>query len=469
MRKLLMFVVLLVIAGLTLAGCGGAATTPLPSATDTSIAAAPTNTTVAAAPTNTTMAAPTNTTSAVMTGTATITGTAVMTATAAPTKAPTPVPAKAGTLTFWVDAGRVQAIKDLGAKFTAKYNVPVNVQELGFGDIRDNLKIAGPANEGPDIIVGAHDWLGELVTNGVLEPINLGDKASSIDPVAIKAFTYNGQLYGLPYSVEAIALMYNKDLVPTPPTTLDEMISMAKQLQDSGKVQQGYVIQTGPSDPYHTYPYFSGFGSAVFGTKPDGTYDASDLRLDNAGGIAAMQKLRDMVNQGVIKPGVSADVMNSLFQTGKSAMMFTGPWALPDVRKAKVNYGIAKLPKMQDVARPFVGSQGFMINSFGPNKLLAQTFLTEFVATDEGMKTMYNAVPAIPAWLPVRSQGIDPDLQVFAQSVADGQPMPSIPQMSAVWTDWGKALDLNFQGQETPEKAIKDAAASIRAKIAGGQ
>ena len=34
-------------------------------------------------------------------------------------------------------------------------------------------RVAGPAGEGPDIIIGAHDWLGELVTNGLLAPIDL--------------------------------------------------------------------------------------------------------------------------------------------------------------------------------------------------------------------------------------------------------------------------------------------------------
>jgi len=363
----------------------------------------------------------------------------------------------------------VKAIQDLGAKFTAKYNVPVAVQELGFGDIRDQLKIAGPAGAGPDIVIGAHDWLGELVSNGLLEPLDLGAKAKNFDPVAIKAFTYQGKLYGLPYAVEAIALMYNKDLVPTPPATWDELKSIAKKLQDEKKVAQAYVIQSGPSDPYHSYPIFTGFGSYVFGRTPDGNYNPQDVGLDNAGGQAAMQELRSMVDAGLIRPGVGPDVMNSLFQSGKSAMMLTGPWALNDVRKAKINYGVAKIPRMKQTARPFVGSQGFMVNTFGKNKLLAQTFLTEFVATDEAMQALYEAVPNGPAWLPVRNKVTDPDIKMFAASAADGDPLPAIPQMSAVWEAWTKALDVNFQKQDSPDKVIADAAKTIRDKIAASK
>ena len=43
--------------------------------------------------------------------------------------------------------------------------------------------------------------------------------------------------------------------------------------------------------------------------------------------------------------------------------------------------------------------------------------------------------------------------------------MPAIPQMSSVWEAWGKAITLIFQQQEKPDKAVKDAATTIRQKI----
>ena len=150
------------------------------------------------------------------------TATATTAAAASPTPTPTikPVLSKEGTLTIWVDGARTKMVTDLGKKFTDKYKVAVQVQELGFGDIRDQLKIAGPAKEGPDIIIGAHDWLGELVSNGLLLNLDLGAKSASVDPVALKAFTYDAKLYGLPYLIEAVSLIYNKDFVPNPPKTI---------------------------------------------------------------------------------------------------------------------------------------------------------------------------------------------------------------------------------------------------------
>jgi len=444
---------LLLILSMVLAACGPEPTpTPAPpAATDTpAAAAAPTDTAVPAAATDTPVAE------------AVATDTPAAAADATPTKVKGQ-PSKEGVLTLWVHKVAVPAVTNVSTAFTEKYGVQVSVQEVDFGAIRDDLKLAGPAGEGPDIIVGAHDWLGELVTNGLLEPLELGDKAANLDPVAIKAFTYDGKVYGLPYALEAIALIYNKDLVPTPPATWDELKTMAKQLQDEGKVDQGFVLQQG--DPYHAYPFWTGHGSFVFQPNPDGTYDPSVVGLDNDGGKAAIKEIDQMVKDGLLRKDITGQISDSMFVEGKSAMTFGGPWRLGDLRKSTIKYGIAKIPPITEESKPFVGAQGFMVSLYGKNKEVAKAFLTEFLAADEPMQQIYDTDPRIPAWKPVQEKVTDPDIQAFAQSASVGMPMPAIPQMSAVWTDWTKAIDLVFQQQQEPEAAITDAATAIRDKI----
>src|SRR5215207_6820304 len=141
-------------------------------------------------------------------------------ATATPAPTATFVPSTEGTLTIWSDAGRLPALEALGEAFTEAYSVPVRIQTMGFGDVRNNLQLGGPAGEGPDIIVGAHDWLGQLYGNGLIAPLEVSDELlANLDPVAVRAFTYEGQLLGLPYSTEAIGVYYNTDLVPELPGT----------------------------------------------------------------------------------------------------------------------------------------------------------------------------------------------------------------------------------------------------------
>ena len=107
-----------------------------------------------------------------------------------------------------------------------------------------------------------------------------------------------------------------------------------------------------------------------------------------------------------------------------------------------------------------------MINAFSKNTLLAQSFLTDFVATDDGMKLLYDALPFVPAWSSLAATIDDKDLKDFSLSVANGDPMPAIPQMASVWTAWGNAITLIYQQKEEPAKALMDAAEAIRAEIA---
>lgn len=175
-----------------------------------------------------------------------------------------------GTLLIWADEVRSQVLLDLARTFEAEYGIPVRVQEMGFGDIRDTLNVAAPAGEGPDILVGAHDWLGQLVTNGLLEPIQLGEKADAFLPTALEAWTYDGVLYGLPYATEAIGLFYNKALVPRAPATFEEMIELARAAADRSQGIYGYALPI--PDPYHTFPSCRRRAATSSGPPPRGAW-----------------------------------------------------------------------------------------------------------------------------------------------------------------------------------------------------
>jgi maltose-binding protein MalE len=381
-------------------------------------------------------------------------------ATQAPTAAPKLLSSAEGTLTIWADETRAKVLEKIGKDFEAKYNVPVRVQQLGFGDIRDQLKVAGPAGEGPDILIGAHDWLGTLVSNGLLSEIALGDKSANIDPVALRGFTYEGKLYGLPYAVEAIALYYNKDLVPTPPATWDELKSVAQKLQDEGKVDQAYVLQQ--DDFYQAYPIISGFGGYIFGQDKDGIYNSADLGLDSPGSLAGAKEIDSMVKAGLLRSDITYNTMIDMFKTGKTAMIMTGPWALPEIRKSGINYGVAKFPRMEKLSRPLVKVVGFMVNKRSKNELIAKTFLTDYMATDDTMMELFRVDLHASAWVPVQNKITDADLVVFGQSASDGYPIPAMPETNLILDAWTQAITSIFHQEGDPEQIFKDTATNIR-------
>jgi maltose-binding protein MalE len=58
---------------------------------------------------------------------------------------------EAGKLLIWCDETRAPVLGEAGKDFTALYGVPVEVQEVGFGDIRGKLTTAAPVGEGAEV------------------------------------------------------------------------------------------------------------------------------------------------------------------------------------------------------------------------------------------------------------------------------------------------------------------------------
>jgi maltose-binding protein MalE len=348
-------------------------------------------------------------------------------------------------LLIWADDTRAGVIEDLKGPFEDEYGVKITVQQLAVGDIRDQLKIAGPAGEGPDIIIGAHDWLGELVTSGMLAPIDLGDAAADFAPAAISAFSWEGQLYGVPYAIENVGFFYNKDIVETPPATWDEVRSMSQDIISSGKAKYGFIRMD--DDPYHFFPIQTAFGGYIFGLTDTGDYNAQDVGVDNAGSVASLEFIQGMIKDGLMPSGLDNNAADTLFFDGEAAMYITGPWNIQKGIDNGLNFGIAPIPSGPDgdVGRPFLGIQGFMVSAFSANPLLAQAFLTEWVASEDAQVALYKAGQRAPALLSAQEKVDDPYLAQLAVAGEVGQPMPGIPAMSAVWSSWSDAITLAMQ------------------------
>lgn len=84
-----------------------------------------------------------------------------------------PIAAQDDPLLIWADNERTAPLQALAADFEAEFGVPVQVETIGLGEARDDLLNFGPAGEGPDILVIAHDSIGLLVANGALLPLDI--------------------------------------------------------------------------------------------------------------------------------------------------------------------------------------------------------------------------------------------------------------------------------------------------------
>ncbi len=377
-------------------------------------------------------------------------------------------------LVIWADDTRAPVITPFADAFAEENGLTVAVQEVPFDQIRDRLATAGPAGEGPDLIIGAHDWLGQLVTSGLVAPVDLGAAASDFSDVAISAMSYDGQLYGVPYAVENVALIRNADLVPEAPATFEELETIALGLVASGEADVPLAIQQSPGDPYHNFPLFTGAGGYLFGTNADGSLNPEDLGLASEGSLAAAEKFGAWTESGLISGDVSYDIMIESFGTGRAPFAITGPWAVaqPDngFKAMGVNYVVEPIPSIDGgTPAPFVGVQGFMVSAQAANPLFAQTFIVDVMATEEAQTALFAAGGRPPAHKAAfEAAASDPDIQGFGLSGINGQAQPSIPEMGSVWTAWTDAYSLIFTGGAEPAEAFTTANDQITALIAEG-
>lgn len=395
-------------------------------------------------------------------------GAATTEAPAAPTKAPAPTQAPApttaapaapsGTLRIWADDTRAPILQDLADEVLAAYNLEL-VVELKSA-IRDDFQVAAPLGEGPDIIVIAHDQAGTLVSNGLLAEVDLGDKKADFAPKALEACTFDGKLYCMPYATENMAFFYNTDLVPTAPTTWDEVLTIGRALKAEGKVDYVMAV-TGTT--YDAYPLFTSFGGYIFGKDANGNWDPQDLGVDSPGMIEGVKWLADGVAAGDLPADWDWANNHALFETGKAPFIMAGPWALGRIRESGIPYAISNFP---GGGYPFAGTQGFFINAQSDNVLLAQAFLNEFIATEDVMLKLYEVGQRPPAYLPALAKVDDADLVAMAAAGENANMMPAIPAMGSVWGNWNDSVVLARDGKQDAETAMKEGAAKIRAIIA---
>jgi maltose-binding protein MalE len=386
----------------------------------------------------------------------------------AATTAPAEEPAAEG-LVIWADDTRTPVFQEIGEQFTADTGVPVEVVEVDFGTIKDQIIQQGPAGEAADIIIGAHDWLGELVQSGVVAPVDLPN-ASEYEPVGLNAFTWDGQLYGVPIAIENLGLFRNTELVPDQLTDWNEVLSTVQGELDEGTVDVGIAVQNAPDpDVYHNYPLETMYGSYIFGTNADGTYNPEDLGIATDAGKAYAAAWKDWTSTGVLDPTLDPDTAKAAFTEGRAAFYITGPWNLADVRDSGVPYAIDPFPSLDGVqGSPFVGVQGIMINAFSDNLLLAQAFATDYMATQDAQFRLFELGGRAPAHTAALADAAatDPDLGGFGAAGAAGQPLPAIPEMGAVWGNLTNGYKLILDGTD-PGEAFQEAQDLIVAAIKG--
>src|SRR3954452_18662932 len=191
----------------------------------------------------------------------------------------------------------------------------------------------------PDVLMLDNPDIQQIAATGALAPLkDFGLNTDGYAPGPVSAATYKGDLYALQPVANTIAIFYNKDILSKagvkPPTTWDELKTSAKKLTKGG--QYGFAFNA-TADYEGAWQFL----------PPMWTNGGDETDLKSPQVAEALQLWKDLVDDGSASKSVinwkQSDV-NDQFVAKKAAMMLNGPWQIPSLQKAKVNFGVTPFP-----------------------------------------------------------------------------------------------------------------------------
>ena len=371
--------------------------------------------------------------------------------------------AQAGGLLVWINGDKgYNGLQKVGDDFAKKTGVKVTVEHPE--DAPGKFQQAAAAGKGPDVWCWPHDRLGEWAQSGLVVPINPSKKVmDEVEQTAWNAFTFQGKLWGYPLSVEAIGLVYNKALVKTPPKSFDDVVKLDKELSAKGKK----AILWDYNNTYFTWPLLAADGGYVFARDAKGNLDPNKVGVNAPGAIQGAELLNNLIKNGQMPKGSGYAEMEAAFNKGDVAMMITGPWAWDNIRKSKIDFGVAPIPEVGGKpAKPFVGVLGCMISAPSKQKDVAKEFLESHVLSVAGLKAINADVPlgtpANKAFFKELSS--NEHIKATMENARRGEPMPNIPEMGKFWSSMASALENITNGRQSPKEALDAAAARMLGK-----
>ena len=365
----------------------------------------------------------------------------------------------ANTVTIWV--GVADATKDQQTPIIKTWakTQGINVNVVYNKGRADFIK-AVPEGKGPDLMVGAHDWTGQLVGAGVVAPIVVGSLANKFSKDMRSGFTVGGKLYGMPIYTENIALVYNKAKAKDPKgMTWEQLLA-----SDRGVTLPFTRGGTG-NDPYHMSPIATSFGISMFTRTNSGWSTTVGYT-----GSAADKYAAWLATNGPKFVDGGWDQMVCNIQNGGYGI--TGPWImgslksksstkliLPDGTKQDCTgaamtadeIGVAIFPSAGGkVARQFSGQYGYWQsvkvagakNAVNVGKVLRYIGSADF----QGQFANIKGAERIPANSDALAQLTDKRLAAFGAAGQNAYPMASFVFQDTTWAKIGAAEKAIVEG-----------------------
>jgi len=391
------------------------------------------------------------------------------------------------TITVWHGYTDVEAeaLKKLGAQWNTEHpNGKVNLVFDGGNDGALQKTIAGfTAGKAPDVAYEYGSSVAALSRQPKLVDLTerVKDPAFKWDDFFVserEASTVNGKVLGVPALVDNLSLVYNETLfeqagvpLPTPDWSWSDFRSAAAKLTDKQKKTFGWAyVNDGSEDTVWRYLALLWQAGGDLLT-PDNTKPA----FDSPAGLAALDQLKQMAvtDKSVYLDSGNGNYLN-LFNSGKIAMLWTGPWDLSSINE-DVKYGVTLLPGYNGDHQTISGPDLYMMFNNSDAKVDASWDFVKWLISPE----VHLQFAIDTGDLPVRQSETElPDYQkfltkypgnkVFVENLKNVKhARPNIASYNEVSTAVGKMVQSVMIGQSEPQAALDSARDEVTGVLAG--
>lgn len=293
-----------------------------------------------------------------------------------------------------------------------------------------------------------------------------------------EAATVDGKVVGVPALIDNLSLVYNKKMFadagiapPTDDWTWEDFRDAAKKLTDPSAHTYGWAyVNDGSEDTVWRYlaMLWQAGGELL---NEDNTAPA----FDSPAGEAALQQLQDMAvtDKSVYLDNGNGNYLN-LFNSGKIAMLWTGPWDLSSIN-ADVPYGVRILPGYEGNHETISGPDLYMLfDHSSARSKSAFDFVTWLTSADQHIKFAI-ATGDLPlrvseTKLPAYQDFVKkfPAEKVFVANLDNVKHVrPNIPQYAEVSSAIGTMVQSVLLGKASPQEALDQAQSQVTTALAG--
>ncbi len=341
-------------------------------------------------------------------------------------------------------------------------------------ELRSGFQAAALAGAGPELVYGPSDVLDTFQTMGILQDMG------PWFPADLQADFIDGALTSLPSTRDPVhqdlvqvgdrfgnhlALVYNRRFISHPPRTTDELIELAvaNTLDEDGDGRrERYGIVWNFTEPYFAVPFLTGYGAWVFADQPSPTAGRPVPALDTPQSVAAYEFIKSLHDRYRVVPGnCDYELADSLFKTGRAAMIINGDWSWADyLDDPDIDAAVAVLPVVSatgEPMRPMVAPKGYSLNvNTDPEAAAVAMEFVRHMTSDPVQRRIVERLRMIPARRSARQDPLfqtDPTLKASLAQLDNGRLMPVATELRAVWDAMKPRYQALLAGTMTPEAA----------------